>query len=246
MAASTSGPDGTNAVSAPAESSTAPETELTSKNRNKAQKESSKYQRKFRAVEPLRSQDIPNLFCNNSENGATTTCMVADQCIFVDVRTAAERAVSVIEGSLTLQEFQADEADDCQHQQLLQDKTVIVYCTIGYRSGLEATRLHQLYPHLQLYNLDGIVAYSHALQQYGDVLPAIVDPETGGPATRIHTFAKHWDYVDHYEGVHFHAAETALRICQVGTHSVVRTTQTVLHQLKCCNREIRPRGMENG
>jgi len=244
--AATSGPDGTTAVSATAESSAAPETELTSKNRHRAQKESAKYQRKFHAVEPLRSQDIPNLFCNDSENGGPTSSTIADQCILVDVRTAAERAVSVIEGSLTLQEFQADEADDCRHQQLLQDKTVIVYCTIGYRSGLEATRLHQQYPHLRLYNLDGIVAYSHALQQHGDALPAIVDPETGEPANQIHTFAKHWDYVDHYEGVHFHAAEVALRMCQVGTHAVVRTTQTVLHHLKCCDREIHPRGIADG
>jgi len=219
--------------------STAASTPPVSKKLLKCQKVATKYQKKFPAVEPLRSQDLHHLFLNTSRDGEQepTTSFDSDNNapIFVDVRSAAERAVSVIEGSMTLDEFQADQADDCIHAQLLQESPVIVYCTIGYRSGLEATRLHQQYPGLKIFNLDSICLYAQAAAANKD-LPRLVDPETGEPATQIHTFGKQWDFVDrgHYESVHFGGAETALRMVRVGFHAAVRHTQTVVYHLNCC------------
>lgn len=51
--------------------------------------------------------------------------------ILVDVREDAERAVSQIPGALSLSEF----TQAYTLGSLPQDKTVVVYCTIGYRSG---------------------------------------------------------------------------------------------------------------
>jgi rhodanese-related sulfurtransferase len=81
----------------------------------------------------------------------------------VDVRTAAERAVSVIPGSVPLKQIAT--RGSVSHTQLLDpDTTVVTYCTIGYRSGMEAIRLLHRFPTLQgrIYNLDGIVAYTYA------------------------------------------------------------------------------------
>jgi rhodanese-related sulfurtransferase len=87
--------------------------------------------------------------------------------LLIDVRTAAERAVSVIPGSVPLQQVskRGSNSESTETVQLLlrQDTTVVTYCTIGYRSGMEATRLLHRYPSLEgrIYNLDGIVAYTY-------------------------------------------------------------------------------------
>jgi rhodanese-related sulfurtransferase len=82
--------------------------------------------------------------------------------LLIDVRTAAERAVSVIPGSVPLQQV-SQRGSAAIVQLLRQDTTVVMYCTIGYRSGMEATRLLHRYPTLEgrIYNLDGIVAYTY-------------------------------------------------------------------------------------
>ena len=101
-----------------------------------------------------------------------------------------ERAISKIQGAIPLREFHApdDGGDD-------DSVVVVVYCTIGYRSGMEATRLHQRYPNLRIYNLDGIVAFSHAVQDDSRIQLVSGDDETR-KADHVHTFACLWDYVD--------------------------------------------------
>ena len=85
--------------------------------------------------------------------------------LLIDVRTAAERAVSVIPGSVSLQQVSQRGSASAASVKLLlrQDTMVVTYCTIGYRSGMEATRLLHRYPTLEgrIYNLDGIVAYTY-------------------------------------------------------------------------------------
>ena len=190
--------------------------------------------------------------------------------IFVDVRTAAERAVSGIQGAVTLLELETNPRKEGFNAQ---SPVRIVYCTIGYRSGMEAQRLQQRYPHWRIYNLDGIVAYSHALvnaaataaaaasnfdsttatgqpkqqqqQQHTTVtLPRIVHPETGEPVNRIHTFGKVWDYLppQHYEGVHFGRIATLGRTLQVGGRVVVCSTQSLVQYCRpgCCHRGAEP------
>jgi len=207
----------------------------------KCQEVSAFYQKKFPAVQALRAEDLPGLLGSENSNSDS------NNCIFVDVRTAAERAVSMIDGALTLDEFEADQAEDCTHQQLLQEQPVVVYCTIGYRSGLEATRLHRCYPGLRIYNLDGIVAYSHQCCRNNDddtsCWPQLIVPATGEPATQIHTFSRAWDYVvvddhdkDGLQSVYFSAWQTPLRLLQVGGRVVVRTAQTVVYHCHCGGR----------
>jgi rhodanese-related sulfurtransferase len=53
----------------------------------------------------------------------------AGQAVFVDARTEAERAVSTLPDAVTETAFLADPAR-------FAGKKIIIYCTIGYRSGL--------------------------------------------------------------------------------------------------------------
>ena len=59
-----------------------------------------------------------------------------DRFVIIDVRSKAETDVSMIPGALTKSEF---EQSASQHQ----GKTLIVYCTIGFRSGKYAASLNQ-------------------------------------------------------------------------------------------------------
>jgi rhodanese-related sulfurtransferase len=102
---------------------------------------------------------------SNSEH--QDNCNNKNRVLLIDVRTAAERAVSVIPGAVPLQQVshRGSSSESAATVQLLlrQDTTVVTYCTIGYRSGMEATRLLHRYPTLEgrIYNLDGIVAYTY-------------------------------------------------------------------------------------
>jgi rhodanese-related sulfurtransferase len=82
----------------------------------------------------------------------------ANSTVLVDVRTVPERNVSTLEGAVSLQEFE-------ERASLLSPETKIVtYCTIGYRSGMEARRLQYQYAlEGRISSLDGIVAYTHAI-----------------------------------------------------------------------------------
>ena len=57
--------------------------------------------------------------------------------VLVDVRESAEQAVSMIPGAIPVGQF---EAERNRHD----TKQIVVYCTIGYRSGLYAGKLKEL------------------------------------------------------------------------------------------------------
>ncbi len=98
------------------------------------------------------------------------------EVVLVDVRDASERAVSVIPGAISVEELQA--AGD-----VIQDRLVVTYCTIGYRSGRYAERL--LERDFRVANLEGsLLAWIHA----GG---ALVDAE--GPTRRVHVYGKRWN-----------------------------------------------------
>ena len=115
--------------------------------------------------------------------------------LLVDVRSESERKVSMIMGAVSLNDFKANilpsleaKLDDV-HVENVDDsslpKIVIPYCTIGWRSGMEARKLMQDYPNLfvswkntqndtnndqrdtqnekiLIGNLDGILAFANA------------------------------------------------------------------------------------
>lgn len=147
--------------------------------------------------------------------------------VLLDVRTAPERKVSIIQGAIPVSDFHGSA-----------NNTIIVcYCTIGYRSGLEATRIKQRWPDATVYNLDGIVAFSHAITTNNSRLK-LVNPSTGETVQTVHTFAALWNYVDpeRFDTISFPVISLPLRLLQVGARIAVRHSQTLSHRLCCYGR----------
>jgi rhodanese-related sulfurtransferase len=212
-------------------------------------KEAHSYQRRFRSVQSLSSEDFLRKNFSSprrrtaggappaAPGGANEDDDVVDY-VLLDARTAAERKVSIIQGAITVSDYQRGEKGGGSGSKTT--TVVICYCTIGYRSGLEGTRLQQLYPEATVYNLDGIVAFSHAIHQltattatatatasndntitnddhlHSSSSPPhrqLVDPATGETVHTVHTFASLWNYVDpdQYDSVHFPTPSLPLR-----------------------------------
>ena len=111
----------------------------------------------------------------------------ASDAVLVDVRTPEERAVSMIPGAISEEEF-------AEQKEELKDRPIIAHCTIGYRSGVFAKDLaSQGYT---AYNLAGsILAWVH--EGY-----PVIDPDSGEPTHRVHTFGPDWALLpEQYEAV---------------------------------------------
>lgn len=99
-----------------------------------------------------------------------------DDVVFVDVREPAEQAVSMVPGALTDEQFAA-------RKDTLRDKTIVTYCTIGYRSGKLAAALQS--EGFTVRNLAGsLLAWTHA----GGPLE-----HEGEPVKALHVYGKRWD-----------------------------------------------------
>lgn len=97
--------------------------------------------------------------------------------IVVDVREPEEREVSVLTGSITKEEFESTLGSPGA-------KKVVVYCTIGYRSGEYVEEL--MSKGIVAFNLEGsILAWVHAGQQ-------VVTPE-GNETKRVHVYSEKWN-----------------------------------------------------
>jgi rhodanese-related sulfurtransferase len=162
--------------------------------------------------------DVPYL----SSDHLLAMYRIGAKVVLVDVRSDPERQVSMLEGAVTKEQFHQ------RHHELTKndDASVVTYCTIGYRSGLEARRISLLYPHLKdrVWSLDGVVSLTHAL---GRTLEAqqtccreriedstiqdsqndpvtgwkrgpllFVNRQTGTPTNHVHTFGAMWGCVD--------------------------------------------------
>jgi sodium/bile acid cotransporter 7 len=104
--------------------------------------------------------------------------------LLVDAREAEEQEVSVIPGAVVRTALDVD---------ALQGKRVVVYCTIGYRSGLAARELRER--GVEATNLKGgVLLWTHAGQP-------LVDP-AGQRTRRVHVYGSRWDLAaDGYETV---------------------------------------------
>jgi len=131
-----------------------------------------KYKRSFPKVKDITAAEL----------GAR---LVDDDLVIVDVRTPAEREVSMIPGAITSETFEA-------HPEDYRGETVVTYCTAGYRSGLYADKLRK--DDWKVLNLKGsLLSWSHA------GMPLVHD---GEPTHRIHTFGPDWDLLAHdYQAV---------------------------------------------
>jgi rhodanese-related sulfurtransferase len=157
--------------------------------------------------------------------------------IVVDVRSDAERRVSTLPDAMSLRDFE-------KMVPHVEDRPVVIYCTIGYRSGLEVRRFQRQYGLERVYNLDGIVAYVLAMQELNQesesraAAACLVDPQTGEGTTRLHTFGRMWDFVDpaHFQTVYFQGWNLQVRLLQVGRRATLRTLQHGVHfTLSCCS-----------
>ena len=108
-----------------------------------------------------------------------------DDLVLVDVRTPPEREISMIPGAITSESFEA-------HPDDYRGKTVVTYCTAGYRSGLYAEKLRN--NGWTVLNLKGsLLLWSHAGQPL---------EHDGQPTRQIHTFGPDWDLLaEGYEAV---------------------------------------------
>lgn len=96
--------------------------------------------------------------------------------VLVDVRPEVERAVSMIPGAISSEEFEA-------RASAFQDRQVITYCTIGYRSAIYARDLQA--EGFDVRNLEGsLLSWAHA---EGELV------NEAGPTRRIHVFGPRWN-----------------------------------------------------
>lgn len=93
--------------------------------------------------------------------------------VLVDVRTKEESSVSLIPGAITKFDYE-------QHRDRYNDRTVITYCTSGYRSEQYAREL--IDQGIKAKNFKGSI-----LEWCRDGLP-LVNPD-GEPTNRVHTYS---------------------------------------------------------
>ncbi|HVX60231.1 MAG TPA: rhodanese-like domain-containing protein [Pirellulales bacterium] len=108
-----------------------------------------------------------------------------EKIVVVDVRSPQERAVSMIPGAISREEFEA-------HQQDYREAPIVAYCTLGFRSGRYVAELRR--KQFDASNLAGaILAWTHT----GEPL---VDAQ--GETRRVHVYGRRWNLVaSGYKGV---------------------------------------------
>lgn len=109
--------------------------------------------------------------------GQVVELMKQQNCVLVDVRTDAERNVSIIPGAISSAEF---ERTINAHAR----KTVVCYCTIGYRSGKYAQVMKQRGVAISSFN-GSIIAWCQA----GHTLTT---PD-GHATTKVHVYGPKWN-----------------------------------------------------
>lgn len=107
---------------------------------------------------------------------------LGSRAVLVDVRTAPERAVSVIPGAVSREQFEASHG---AVQALQGGKVVVPYCTIGKRSGMYANSLAKKYPGLDVRNGEGVVLWALDDGKF-------IEPVTRQPTKRMHVFGPAW------------------------------------------------------
>lgn len=99
------------------------------------------------------------------------------KCVLVDVRTYAERKVSIIPDAVSATEFERAIGDHTGPR-------VVCYCTIGYRSAQYAQALKQRGIPISSFN-GSIIAWCQAGQK-------LITPE-GNETTRVHVYGPKWN-----------------------------------------------------
>ncbi|KAI7840881.1 hypothetical protein COHA_005410 [Chlorella ohadii] len=139
--------------------------------------------------------DVPVINCTDLKR-TTDDPLRAQTVVVVDVRGPAETEVSMIPGSLTKEEYEARKEE-------FAGKTVVTYCTVGYRSCGYAQKLRQ--QGLDAKNLEGSIV-RWCQKRYPIVVrsKAADGSVTETETKRVHTYGKAWALQpDDYEAVMF-------------------------------------------
>jgi sodium/bile acid cotransporter 7 len=112
--------------------------------------------------------------------------------VLLDIRQPEEQAVSMLPHAMTLREFA-----ERFRKGIPKGKRIVVYCTIGYRSGKYAMELAG--QGIRAENLEGgVLAWSHA----GGPFQVKNDAGLVTPTRRVHVFDKGWNFLHpDYEAV---------------------------------------------
>ncbi len=110
---------------------------------------------------------------------------ITEEWIIVDARSEIERALSIIPGALSKEEFEKD-------METYRGGKILVYCTVGCRSGAYARELQK--QGFQPFDLwGGVLSWAWAGKEY-------VTPE-GLPTRAVHVFGPRWNVLpEGYEG----------------------------------------------
>jgi len=168
----------------------------------------------------------------------------APKTLLVDVRTQAERDVSIIPGALSLSEFHnLMKIENPTAQACPPPITVVTYCTIGYRSGLAARSLQAQYALHCVQNLDGIISYTHACSRSNSDIDkkgttssndlnhaiSLVHPRTRKPTNRVHVYGPSWNYIhSNFEAQFFNPWSLLWTTAQVGLVSLFYKIQSLI------------------
>ena len=135
--------------------------------------------------EAEKQQRIDSLYARDQRKFPTVEGITAEELIraldagndlvLVDVRKSKEQKVSMIPGAIIQKEFE-------ERSESLRGRTIITYCTAGYRSGQYAEKLQAR--GWQVRNLEGsLLSWTHA----GG--PLVNDQ---GPTRRVHVYSETW------------------------------------------------------
>lgn len=131
-----------------------------------------------RMYEAYRDRDFPGVPELDVERARTLA--ESTRVIWLDVRSARERRVSMLRGAIDRDTFERLGDDGPR-------LPVVVYCTVGYRSGRATGELRAR--GIEAYNLaGGVLAWIHA----GG---ALVDGRTGEDTHRVHVYGRRWNLV---------------------------------------------------
>jgi len=121
----------------------------------------------------LLSQSVPYISCDSLANNS--------DAVLLDTREANEYEISHIANSLHLG---YDNVDTTLLSELSKEDTIVVYCSVGYRSEKIGEQLFAMgFTHV--YNLQG------GIFEWKNQGNTVVD-STGQPTEKVHAFNKKW------------------------------------------------------
>ena len=122
----------------------------------------------------------------------------------IDVRSPDEYATSTLPGAMPLAELRLPPSDSVT--------PIVVFCTVGYRSALEARRIANMAPQATIYNMLGVLRWAHEGGSF-------VEPMSGRTTRRVHVFGSKWaamapSHIDTviFSALSFRAAIAVLRV----------------------------------